>query len=229
MTHAGAALSGASRTSGGRPDGSPSPGATSATALWADTLQTLANVVAHDLRNALNAVAVNLEVVRSRSGRGADAAAIAPFAATAATNFETAAAAAEALLAFVRPEPGRVDIAAVVGRLARLLAVRAGAGLQVNDRSDGRAVTTAPPDIARVAVARSVLGAVGEDESAACEIAVDDGIFLRITGATRVPPPPDSDLVAAALEQGIRITPGDRSIELRFPAVDQRANPNAPS
>jgi hypothetical protein len=77
-------------------------------------------------------------------------------------------------------------------------------------------------------VARSVLAAVGTDEGAACEIAVDDGIFLRITGATRVPPPPDSDLVVAALEQGIRITPRERSIEIRFPAVDQRANPNAP-
>ena len=197
--------------------------------MWADTLQSLANVVAHDLRNALNAVAVNLEVVRSRSARGAEASAIAPFAATASTNFETAAAAAEALLALVRPEPGRVDIAAVVTRLARLLAVRARGGLEVIDLSDGRAATSAPPDIVRTAVARSVLAAVDGDEGAACEIAVDDGIFLRVTGATRVPPPPDSDLVAAALEQGIRITLRERSIELRFPAVDQRANPNAPS
>ena len=228
MTDAGAALSDPSRTSDGRPDG-PAPPVGNSAALWADTLQSLANVVAHDLRNALNAVAVNLEVVRSRSARGAEASAIAPFAATAAANFETAAAAAEALLAFVRPEPGRVDIAAVVTRLVRVLAVRGGAGLRVSDHSDGRAATTASPDIARAAVARSVLAAVVGGEGAACEIAVDDGIFLRITGATRVPPPPDSDLVAAALEQGIRITPRERSIELRFPAVDQRANPNAPS
>jgi hypothetical protein len=226
VTDAGAALSDASQT-GGRPDGIASPVGKSA-ALWAETFQSLANVVAHDFRNALNAVAVNLEVVRSRSARGAEASAIAPFAATAATNFETAAAAAEALLAFVRPEPGRVDVAAVVTRLARLLAVRGGARLSVSDQSEGRAATTAPPDVARAVVARSVLAAVGTDEGAACEIAVDDGIFLRITGATRVPPPPDSDLVVAALEQGIRITPRERSIEIRFPAVDQRANPNAP-
>jgi len=214
--------------SGGRPDDSGPPDGKSA-ALWAGTLRSLANVVAHDLRNALNAVAVNLEVVRSRSARGSEASAIAPFAATAATNFETAAAAAEALLGFVRPEPGRVDIAAIVARLARLLAVRPGAGLRVSDQSDGRAATTAPPDIARATVARSVLAAVGADEGAACEIAVDDGIFLRITGATRVPPLPDSDLVAAAVEEGIRITPRERSVEIRFPAVDQGTNTNAPS
>ena len=137
--------------------------------------------------------------------------------------------AAEALLAFVRPEPDRVDIAAVVTRLARLFAVRAGAGLRVSDQSDGRAATTAAPDIVRAAVARSVLAAVGDGEGAACEITVDDGIFLRITGATRVPPLPDSDLIAAALVQGIHIAPRERSIEIRFPAVDQRAKPNAPS
>jgi len=227
VTDAGAALSGA-RTSGGRPN-TPAPSGDEPAALWSDTLQLLASVVAHDLRNALNAVAVNLEVVRSRSARGAEASAIAPFAATAATNFETAAAAAEALLAFVRPEPGRVDIAAVVTRLARLLAVRAGAGLQVSDLSDGRAATAAPPDIARAAVARSVLAAFGAGEGAACEIAVDDGIFLHITGATRVPPPPDSGLVAAALEHGILISPRDRSIVLRLPAVCPGANPSVPS
>jgi len=218
-------LSPASRTSA---SGAAAPPGVESAALWTETLQSLANVVAHDLRNALNAVAVNLEVVRSRSARGAEASAIAPFASTAATNFETAAAAAEAMLSFVRPEPGRVDVAAVVSRLARLLGVRTGAGLQVIDRSDGRAATSAPPDIARAAVARSVLAAVVADDGAACEIAVDDGIFLRITGATRVPPLPDPNLVAAALEQGIRITPRERSIEIRLPAVDLRANPNIP-
>lgn len=197
--------------------------------LWAETLQALANVVAHDLRNALNAVAVNLEVVRGRSARGADVASIAPFAATAAANFETAAGAAEALLSFARPEPGRVDVAAIIARLARLLAVGGEPRIEVQDRSDGRATTAAPADIARAAVARSVLAALGNGERAACEIDVDDGIFLRVTGATRVPPLPDSELVAAALEQGIQIGPGDRSIELRFPAVDSRATPNVSS
>ena len=195
-------------------------GAALSSALWGETLQALANVVAHDLRNGLNAVAVNLEVVRGRSARGAEASAIAPFAATASVNFERAAAAAEALLSFARPEPGRLDVAAVVVRLARLLAVGGDSRLEITDRSDGRAITSAAPDIARAAVARSVLAAVGIGERAACEIAVDDGIFLRVTGATRVPPLPDSELIAAALEQGVRIAPAERSIELRFPAID---------
>ena len=118
------------------------------------------------------------------------------------------------------PSPAALTVAAIVVRLARLLAVGGDSRLEINDRSDGRATTSAAPDIARAVVARSVLAAVGTGERAACEIAVDDGIFLRVTGATRVPPLPDSELIAAALEQGIRIASGERSIELRFPAVD---------
>jgi len=145
------------------------------------------------------------------------------------TSTRVATAGAEALLGFARPEPAPADVAAVVVRVSRLAGVCGESRVRVNDESDGRARTSAPVELVRAAVARSVLAAVVAEDGAACEIAVDDGIFLRITGATRVPPPPDSDLVAAALEQGIRIAPRERSIELRFPAADQRVNPNAPS
>ena len=188
--------------------------------LWAETLQQLANLVAHDLRNALNAVAVNLEVVRGRSARGADASAIAPFAATAANHFEIAAAAAEALLGFARPEPGPVDVAAIVARLIRLLAVGGRERLRLTDRSDGMAITAAPRDIARVAVARSVLGALGtagSGEEVACEITADDGIFLRVICPAHVPPLPDSQVVTAAAANGIRFVSREQSLEIRFP------------
>jgi len=191
--------------------------------LWAETLQALGNLVAHDLRNALNAVAINLEVVRSRSARGAEAAGIAPFAATAASNFEVAAAATEALFALARPEPSRVDVAAVATRLSRLLAVRSGATVQVNDHSGGRATTAIPGDMVRVAVARSVLAALDTNEGAACEISVDDGILVRVTGATEVPPLPDSELAAAALAYGVRFASRGQSLELRIPVIDQGA------
>ena len=189
-------------------------------ALWTETLQQIANVVAHDLRNSLNAVAVNLEVVRSRASRGAEPAAVAPFAATAANHFEVAAAAAEALLGFARPEPGRVDVAVVVGRLARLLAVTGPERLRVSDRSAGTAVTEASPDIVRAAVARSVLAALdtaGPGGHVSCEITADDGIFLRVICSSHMSPMPDSRVVAAATTNGIRFVSRDQSLELRFP------------
>ena len=193
----------------------------SAAALWVEAFRAVANLVAHDFRNSLNAVAVNLEVVRSRSARGAESSAIAPFAATAATHFEVAAASAEALMAFARPEPVPVDVSAVTVRLSRVLAVGAQSTLQVLDRTAGRAKTAADGDIVRAAVARSVLAAlIAGDTVLACEIAADDGIFLSVTGATRIPPLPDSELVTAAATHGIRISTRGQSLELRFPAVD---------
>lgn len=46
--------------------------------------------LAHDVRNALNGVAVNLEVARSRAQRGVDVAEVAPFMETAAEQLELA-------------------------------------------------------------------------------------------------------------------------------------------
>lgn len=46
--------------------------------------------LAHDVRNALNGVAVNLEVARSRVSRGADASQVSPFLETAAQQLEAA-------------------------------------------------------------------------------------------------------------------------------------------
>jgi hypothetical protein len=69
-------------------------------------------------------------------------------------------------------------------------------------------------------VARSVLAAFTDGDVVACEITVDDGIFLSVTGATRVPPLLDSALVAAVAPYGIRFASRAQSLELHFPAVD---------
>ena len=200
-----------------------------AEAVWASALQAVANYVAHDFRNALNGVAVNLEVVRGRSARGAEAAAIAPFAATAAAQFEAAAAAAEALLGFARSEPGDADVAAVIVRFSRLLSIRGDPAVEVTDQSSGRARTTVPAAVVRAAVARSVLPALGLGERLVCEIGVGDDIFLLVTGATHVPPLPDPELVAVASAHGVRFVSRERTLELRFPALDSRATtPHAP-
>jgi hypothetical protein len=201
----------------------------SGSALWTEAFQALANHVAHDFRNALNGVAVNLEVVRGRSARGAEASAIAPFAATAAAQFEVATAGAEALLGFARPEPAPADVAAVVARLSRLVALRGEGGVHINDETDGRARTSAPVELVRAAVARSVLAALADGDTISCEISVDDGILLRVAGATRVPPLPETEIVAIALAHGVRIALSEEFLELRFPAVDPRATPNASS
>ena len=199
-----------------------------AAAVWVGTFQTLASRIAHDLRNALNAVAVNLEVVRGRSARGADASAIAPFAATAATQYEAATAAAEALLALARPHSGDVDVADIVGQLGRLIGVRSAGSVVLRDGARGAARTSAPGDVTRAIVARSVLSALDVGDSVACETAVDGGIFLRVTAALHVPPP-DSELVAVASAHGVRFASQGNVLEIQFPAAGERATPSAPA
>jgi signal transduction histidine kinase len=188
----------------------------------------VASHVAHDFRNALNAVAVNLEVVRGRAARGAEATAIAPFAATATAQFESASAAAEDLLSLARPESASPDVAAIAARVSRLVSSRNDGALRLDDRSGGRARTSVPADIARAVVARSVLSAVGQGDGITCEIGVGDGIFLLVTGVTYVPPSPDPELVAAASAHGVRFASREHTLELRFPVLDSRVTPHVP-
>src|SRR5688500_20153871 len=76
---------------------------------WLGALQNLAGRVAHEIRNPLNAVAVNLEVVRSRCERGAvEPPAVLPFATAAAGELERVSRLIDALLALARP--GRNDL-----------------------------------------------------------------------------------------------------------------------
>lgn len=173
--------------------------------------------VAHDLRNALNAVAVNLEVVRGRSARGADASAIAPFAATASAQLEVAAAATEALLGLARPEPEPADVGSIVGRVARLLAVRGQGAVDAKFAMPPGAATSAPADLARAVVARSVLSALQSAGTAACEISVSGGILLRVTGGEASALSLDPELVALAAVWGVRIATRGHALELSFP------------
>lgn len=171
---------------------------------------------------------MNLEVVRGRSARGAEAAAIAPFAATASSQLEVAVAATEALLGFARAEPEPPDVANIVERLGKLLTVRGQRVVSEHLSRTGATVTAAPADLVRAVVARSVLSAVQSGGAAPCEIRVGDGIFLRVTGGEASVPSLDSELVALASSWGVRITARDGSLELAFPPVSD-ITPHAPA
>src|SRR5262245_58022265 len=91
-------------------------------ALWLATLQAIGSRAAHDLRGSLNAVAVNLEVVRSRSEKpNVPASALAQYANVASGQLEGLISMTEALMFLVRPGRGPVDLGAEVARLVALL------------------------------------------------------------------------------------------------------------
>jgi hypothetical protein len=174
-------------------------------------------------------VAVNLEVVRGRSARSAEASAIAPFAATAASQLEVAAAATEALLGFARAEPEPADVAVILARLGRLLAVSGRSVVTVTGTAPRGATTSAPGDLVRAVVARSVLSAVQAAGAAPCEITVADGIFLRVTGGDASGPALDPMLAAVASACGVAAVRRGPTVELSFPSLATDATPHGPA
>lgn len=204
---------------------------------WLATLQQLTAGIAHELRNALNGVAVNLEVVRSRSARdGVAASALGSFAGSASDQLEQVIAMTDALLALTRAgqEP------AAVGRLTDQVVALVRPVLAANGGSldlvvDGEGTTRLPVTAARLFVATTVLAAVqatrmaGEatsdaDASLRCRVRPSDvgegmpGVELRVEGAFARSPVLDDDIITLAKEYGVGVQPAASSITSTFPA-----------
>ena len=82
-----------------------------AASLWLDAVQRLADRATHEIRNPLNGLALNVEVVRSRATRGgADVASIARFADASARELERTIQLVDALLSLARPVGAPLDL-----------------------------------------------------------------------------------------------------------------------
>ena len=202
---------------------------------WLATLQGLTGSVAHELRNALNGVAVNLEVVRSRSGReGVAASALGSFAGSASGQLEQVIAMTDALMALARTaqEP------AVIGRMADQVAALIRPVLTANGGSlelavEGEGKTRIPAAAARLFVAATIQAAI-EATQAKSEAAKDHGVAiscsvrstgapghsveLRIEGNFARIPALDAGLAELARIFSVGVVPTDDSITSTFPA-----------
>jgi signal transduction histidine kinase len=168
-------------------------------ALWLTTQQAIAGRVAHEIRNTLNGVAVNVEVVRSRlarvaagqSGNGPAYGAqpgqgSLTFAETASLEFERVSAQTEALLALVRPVRRPADVALVAAQLAtllRLVAQRDGGVITVEGTDDGGARTSMDGEAVRLVVAQAMLAALtdGIAFDVRCTVTIAPGEGPRLT------------------------------------------------
>jgi hypothetical protein len=130
-------------------------------ALWLTTLQAVCGRAAHEVRGSLNAVAVNLEVARSRSERPeAPASAVAPYTSVAASQLEDVIAMTEAIIALVRPGRSPVDVAMETSRVVTLLApaVRAsGRTIELDRDLGGLGTTSASSSSVRLAIGHCLL------------------------------------------------------------------------
>jgi signal transduction histidine kinase len=177
---------------------------------WLGALQSLAGRVAHEIKNPLNAVAVNLEVVRSRCERGnVEPPAILPFATAAAGELERVARLVEALLALSRP--ARRDLAVLAGPVITLYDALANAegGSVVLDLSEGATGIDMSGDDARAALAATLDDMVGPGVAIRVHIARDgDRVAAHFSGPNVRPKLP--------VDVGLQSEPS--GVTLLFPA-----------
>ena len=132
--------------------------------LWLAALQRALGRAAHDVKDALNGVSVNLEVVRSRAGRAdAPASAVAPFADAAAQQLERLTSLLDAVLALGRSERTPADVGITLNRIAALCSASSAATdarVTVRDVLQGDARTSVHGDAVRLALAAPLLNAV---------------------------------------------------------------------
>lgn len=206
----------------------PDAGTVEIGALWLSTLQRAMARASHDVKDALNGVSVNLEVVRSRADRpDAPAAAVAQFAEAAGQQLVRMTTLVEAVLALSRVERDPAD----VGVTARWIAVLCGASASSADAAvelrvdgtGGSTVTRVRGDAVRLALAAPLLDAVaGSDRynrASPVQVALDgDGPSVLVTiGAAgrRVVMP--AAVAAAVCAAGVRWTETEQHLTLAFP------------
>jgi signal transduction histidine kinase len=187
--------------------------------LWLGTLQKLAAFVAHDLKGALNAASVNLEVVRSRSEResstGAD---VHRFAANSADQMTVVIRGTLALLSLARGTRGPVEVSIVTKQIANLLDdmnPAAGGRLQVSVEGGMSAESAAPLSAVRLAVGECLLAAA--QGTGPVSIQVNGLSSPRVQITPGVVPPLDPEAMKALAATGIRIDMDGHGISIWLP------------
>ena len=202
--------------------GAPAETAARAERLWLAQLHRLAGGVSHELRNALNGVAVNLEVVRSRSERdGVPARSLASFAGSASDQLETVIAVTEALMSLARParEP------ATVGRIAdQILAVLrpplVASGGSVKLEVEGEGSTTVGAEVVRALVAAALVAASDAAGPLAgeirCRVGPAAGVRMEVMASGIGPL--GEDVLRVAADSAVDVRSDGEGITLTFPA-----------
>ena len=197
-------------------------------ALWLATLQRALGRASHDVKDALNGVSVNLEVIRSRAARpDTPAKAVAQFGDAAGHQLERLTTLIEAVLALARSEREPADVAVTlrrVGTLCGASAASSDAAIRVDvDSMLESALTRISGDVVRLALAAPLLEFVASTDrfTPASDITCtlggsEEAVRVVISAADRRATMPEgiADAVRAA---GVRWTEGELDLTLIFP------------
>ncbi len=189
--------------------------------LWLDAMHAIGRPLAHEVKNALNGLSVNLEVVRSRAAvPDAPAAGVSRFAEAAVEQLEVVTALSESLLEMVRPAPARMELGTAVRRLAiplRAIARPDGGEVKVDLPQDPTPTALDGREL-RSLVAALLTGAFDRATRLSCEVGGGLEPTLRLTReGTALPDLPDSVRRAAA-RSGVRLELEPDSWTATFPS-----------
>jgi hypothetical protein len=190
--------------------------------LWLSTLEEVINRGAHEVKDVLNGVSLNLEVIRSRAASatprvdGLDL-----FAMTAAEQLELLSARIEAVLFLARPAREPADVGVILKHLAALLvpATKADGGSLTVDGYWAPAPTKAPAQTTRLALASALLGLTRSGGSSRCKVEAGEEILVRFSHESAGRCSMDPGIVSTITEQGIRHTGSDNDLLLVFQAL----------
>ncbi|HJQ19499.1 MAG TPA: hypothetical protein VJ867_04050 [Gemmatimonadaceae bacterium] len=191
--------------------------------LWLHTLEEVVNRAAHEVKDSLNGVSLNVEVVRvrARPGVNTDGGGLAAFATAAAEQLELLTVRAEALLFLSRPPREPADVGLALRHLAALLipAAKADGKRLVVDGYGRSAPTSASAQATRLALGAGLLAVLQGDHSGRCQLEQNGEIVVRFShesaGACSLDP-----AVSAAIQQhDIRSDLSNGELRLRFPAT----------
>lgn len=185
--------------------------------LWQDAVHAIGRPLAHEVRNVLNGLAVNLEVVRSRAAKpDAPAAPLARFAETASEQLEVLTSLTEGLLSLVRPA-GAAELGALVERIGALLrAVARPDGGDVLVVVDAATTSLEGAEL-RPVVAALLVAAFDRAAALSCEVTGGDAPVLRLARVDGVLPALPDDVRLAVERAGVRLALRPEGWTARFP------------
>jgi signal transduction histidine kinase len=194
---------------------------TDADALWAEAYKDLIRLAAHEIKGALNGIALNLEVLRSRiDAAKTDKQSLAPFAEAAYQEFETLSARTEAHLFLARPHRGTepADVAVTLKHMATMLVPAArsdGVVLEVGGY-DVSVPTSAPASAVRVGLATGLLTLIKEG-GGRCRLEPGAGAVVRFSHQSATACSLGPVVTSTIAAEGIRVQEDDGELTLVFP------------
>lgn len=188
---------------------------------WLARLNELSRPASHELRNTLNGVAVNLEVIRSRSHRpGQLAEGLAPFAEAAAEQAELLSELMEVVLSLIRPRSEPVELGRLLERMGALLgaASRGRGGSVTVELVQGDApqeLVVRDPNV-RLLVLATLLDAFEAGAGLTCRLAATTTLTLHVRRPGSVLPAPPERLatLATLAGAGLSVEPGGWALSL---------------